>query len=111
MYCPGQEGAGGRPSVRHLQLPPQLPLLAPGGGGGGRVSGRWQRSQAGGQQVLVSKLNTYQGSLLRISGEDRLSRQMAGSRRSVIGPPGNLGSNTDLSGTNYNPGEVNYNDV
>ena len=44
--------------------------------------------------------------LLRITGEDRLSRQMAGSRRSVIGPPGNLGSNTDLSSTNYNSGAV-----
>ena len=49
---------------------------------------------------------TSDQTLLRISGEDRLSRQMAGSRRSVIGPPGNLGSNTDLSSTNYNSGAV-----
>ena len=46
--------------------------------------------------------------VIRISSEDRLSRPgvQAGARRSVVGAPANLGSNSDLSGSSAYSGEL-----
>ena len=69
----------------------------------------WEATSAGGgllHATCLISLVTFM--VIRISSEDRLSRPgvQAGARRSVVGAPANLGSNSDLSGSNAYSGEL-----
>ena len=69
----------------------------------------WEATSAGGGLLHATCLMSHVTFMvIRISSEDRLSRPgvQAGARRSVVGAPANLGSNSDLSGSNAYSGEL-----